>query len=204
METEIYGRETAMRTILRAVNGLLILATLTIGVGCSSMPLSTMWRMRDFGIEDLQKIDPNDLRVQIVLPGPMSEKLKTAEVNVINTRAKGQVDKYRFPAEIIERKELREGWRKLRVLGETTWKLTGEGVADFVRMQKTLADPSQEYRHTEINVKADGDPEPGLEPKPFEITIRLRLRADEPYLTLIEKAKITPEVKKPEAAAEKK
>jgi hypothetical protein len=204
MEKENNGSETVMNTILGAVKGLLILTTLTIGVGCSSVPLSTMWRMRNFGIEDLQTIDPNDLRVQIVLPGQMSDKLKTAEVNVINTRANGQVDQFRFPAEIIERKELREGWRKQRILGETTWKLTGEGVVDFVRMQKTLADPSQEYRHTEINVKADGDPDPGLEPKPFEITIRLRLRADEPYMTLIDKAKVTPEVKKPEDAPEKK
>lgn len=186
-----------MSTILRMTKWSLILATLMMVVGCSSVPVSTMWRMRNFGIEDLQKIDPNDLRVQIVLPGPMSEKLKTAEVNVINTRANGQVEKYRFPAEIVERKELREGWRKQKVVGETTWKLTAEGVADFVRMQKTLADPSQEYRHTVTNVWVAA-PEPGLEPTPFEITIRLRLKADEPYMTLIEKAKVNLEAKKPD------
>lgn len=185
---------------------LLSLTTLMIMVGCSSVPISTMWRMRNFGIEDLQTIDPNDLRVQIVLPGPMSEKLKTAEVNIINTRANGQVDQFRFPAEIIERKELREGWRKKKVLGETTWKLTPDGAADFVRMQKVLSDPSLEYRHTEINVKADGDPDPESVPgpEPFDITIRLRLNADEPYLILIDKAKVTPEVTKLGETTDKK
>jgi len=193
-----------MNAIQRTTKRVLLSAVLMIMVGCSSVPVSTMWRMRDFGVEDLQTIDPNDLRVQIVLPAQMSDNLKTAEVNVINTRTSGQVDKFRFPAEIIERKELREGWRKKKVFGETTWKLTTDGVGDFVRMQKILVDPSQEYRHTEINVKADGDPDPGLEPKPFEITIRLRLKENESYMTLIDKAKVTPEVKKPGETTEKK
>lgn len=193
-----------MSGIIRITNGLLILVTAIVVVGCSSIPLSTMWRMRDFGIEDLHKIDPNDLRVQIVLPGQMSDNLKTAEVNVINTRINDQVDRFRFPAEIIERTERREGWRKQKVIGETTWKLTNDGVTDFVRMQKALADTSQEYRSTEINVKAEGDPNPEVEPKPFEITIRIRLFADEPYLILIDKAKITPEIKRPREASDQK
>jgi hypothetical protein len=190
-----------MRRLLRATKGMVALTAMMVIAGCSSMPLSTMWRMKDFGPKDLQTIDPNDLRVQIVLPGEMSDNLKTAEVNVINTRANDQVDKFRFPAEILERKELREGWRKQKVVGETTWKLTKEGVADFVRMQKTLAEPTQEYRHTEINVKADGDPNANLKPTLFEITIRLRLKADEPYLTLIDKAKVNLEAKKPDEKA---
>lgn len=35
---------------------------------CSAVPLSTMWKMRSFGPEDFGRIQPDQLRVKILLP----------------------------------------------------------------------------------------------------------------------------------------
>ena len=47
----------------RALLGLAALAALTAGAaGCTSVPVSTMWRLRNFGAEELFALDPTHLR----------------------------------------------------------------------------------------------------------------------------------------------
>jgi len=53
---------------MKSLFRLFALGLLLALVGCSSIPLSTMWKMHSFGTEDFARIKPEDLRVKVLLP----------------------------------------------------------------------------------------------------------------------------------------
>ncbi|HVU39211.1 MAG TPA: hypothetical protein VHC95_12830 [Opitutales bacterium] len=44
------------------------LGALLVLAGCSTMPLSTMWKMRSFGPDTLTQVKPEELRVKVSIP----------------------------------------------------------------------------------------------------------------------------------------
>ncbi len=171
--------------------------------GCSAVPLRTMWRMRNFSAQNVASIDPNELRARIILPVDMSLKPDGCNIVIGLTDDKGHSDSYKFPLEIIEREEITQGvfWKKSVTM--STLRLSRQAVNDFVRFQKGLQTKERKHGKASVNVSFDFDrSEPlkeGETPKPFELSILLKLKADEDYFALIDEAKITKfEKKKPE------
>jgi len=191
----------------------ILLVVVLIFGGCSAVPLRTMWRMRNFSVQNVTSIDPNELRARIILPVDMLLKPDGCNIVIGFTDDKGHSDSYKFPLEIIEREEITQGlFRKTSVM-MSTLRLSPQAVNDFVRFQKGLQTKERKHGKASVHVSFDFDrSEPlkeGESPKPFELSILLKLKANEDYLTLIDKAKITkfeknkPEQKKDEPEQKK-
>jgi len=163
--------------------------------GCSAVPLRTMWRLRNFSAQNVAAIDPNELRARIILPADMPLKPDSSNIVIGFTDDKGQKDSYKFPLEIIERKEITQGLFRKKHVVMSTLRLSAHAVSDFVRFQKDLLTNELKHGRASVHVSSAFDrSEPvkeGETPKPFELSILLKLKAEEDYFTLIDKAKIT-------------
>ena len=168
---------------------IIVLSIASILAGCSSVPLSTMWRMKDFTIQDVAEIDPNELRARIISPN-FVPKQEGSRLDIGFLDNDGD-DEYAFPLEIIERKEETKGIFKKRVIRTTTFKLTPEAVDAFVRFRKVALANKEKHRKVQLNVSSAFEPiKTKEESKVLEFSILLKLREEEDYLTLIDKARI--------------
>jgi hypothetical protein len=161
----------------------------SILAGCGSVPLGTMWRMRNFSIQDVAAIDPNELRARIISPDfvPTQEGGRL-DIGFLDNDSN---DMYAFPLEIIDRKEETKGMFQKRVVRTTTFKLTPEAVDAFVRFRELIRADERKHRKVRINVFPAFEPiKMEEEPKVLEISILLKLKAEENYITLINKARI--------------
>jgi hypothetical protein len=180
------------RTVILLVAGLIF-------SGCSAVPLRTMWRLRNFSDQNVASIDPNELRARIILPVDMLLKPDASHIVIGITDDKGHGDSYKFPLEIIEREEITQGLFRKKHFTMSTLRLSRQAVSDFVRFQKGLQTKERKHGGASVYVSSKFDrPEPSKEgetPKPFELSILLKLSAEEDYFTLIDKAKIVPRTK---------
>ena len=168
---------------------IIVFSIVSILAGCGSVPLGTMWRMKDFSIQDVAAIDPNELRARIISPDfvPKQEGSRL-DIGFLDNDSN---DIYAFPLEIIDRKEETRGMFRKRVVRTTTFKLTPEAVDAFVRFRELILADERKHRKVQLNVSSAFEPiEMKEEPKVLEISILLKLKAEEDYLTLINKAKI--------------
>ena len=168
---------------------IIVFSIASILAGCSSVPLGTMWRMRNFSIQDVAAIDPNELRARIISPDFVpKEEGSRLDIGFLDNDSN---DVYAFPLEIIDRKEETKGMFRKRVIRTTTFKLTPEAVDAFVRFRKLIRTDERKHRKAQINVSSAFEPiEMKEKPKVLEISILLKLKAEEDYLTLINKARI--------------
>ena len=177
---------------------ILLLLSLVFG-GCSAVPLRTMWRMRNFSVQNVTSIDPNELRARIILPVDMLLKPDSSRLVIELMDDKGHSDSYKFPLDIIEREEITQGrFRKKRV-AQSTLRLSRQAVKDFVRFQEELRTKKRKHGRAGVHVSSAFDRSEPLKkeeaPKPFELSILLKLDAKEDYFTLIDRVKVVPNIK---------
>ena len=177
----------------------ILLAVGLIFSGCSAVPLRTMWRMRNFSVQNVASIDPNELRARIILPVDMTLKPDSSLIVIGLTDDKDQSESYKFPLEIIEREEITQGLFRKKHVAMSTLRLSRLAVSDFMRFQKELQKQESKHGRASVHVSSAFDrSEPSEEEeasKPFELSILLKLKAEEDYFTLIDKAKVVPNIK---------
>jgi len=165
-----------------------------IFVGCSAVPLRTMWRLRNFSAQNVASIDPNELRARIILPVDMPLKPGSSNIVIGLKDDKGHSDSYKFPLEVIEREEITQGLFRKKTVMMSTLRLSPQAVIDFVRFQEGLQAKERKHTSASVNVSSafdgSGPLKEGQTPKPFELSILLKLNADEDYFVLIDKAKV--------------
>jgi hypothetical protein len=178
---------------------IILLAVALIFSGCSAVPLRTLWRLRNFSVQDVTSIDPNELRARIILPVDMPLKPGGSNIVIGLTDDKGQSDSYKFPLEIIEREEITHGLFRKKHVAMSTLRLSREAVSDFERFQKELQTKERKHGRASVYVFSAFDrsesSKEGEAPKPFELSILLKLCEEEDYFTLIDKAKVVPIIK---------
>ena len=183
------------RTVILLVVGLFL-------GSCSAVPLRTMWRLRNFSVQDVTSIDPNELRARIILPIDMTLKPDSSHIVIGLTDDKGHSDSYKFPLETIERKEITQGLFRKKHVVMSTFRLSPQAVSDFVRFQKDLQIKELKHGRASVHVSSAFDRSESIKegetPKPFELSILLKLKAEEDYFTLIDKAKVVPNIKSEE------
>ena len=169
----------------------ILLMVVLIFSGCSAVPLRTMWRLRNFSAQNVASIDPNELRARIILPVDMLLKPDGCNIIIGLTDDKGHSDSYKFALEIIEREEITQGIFRKKSTMMSTLRLSPRAVNNFVQFQKGLQTKERKHGKASVNVSFDFDRSEPEELKPFELSILLKLKADEDYFTLIDEAKIT-------------
>ncbi len=173
---------------------ILLVVGLVLG-GCSAVPLRTLWRLRNFSVHDVAAIDPNALRARIILPVDMLLKRGGSHIVIELTDDEGHGDSYKFPLETIEQEEITQGLFRKKSVTMSTLRLSPQAVSDFVRFQKELQTKERKHGRASVHVSSAFDWSEPLKdeetPKPFELSILLKLKANEEYFTLIDKAKIT-------------
>jgi hypothetical protein len=186
------GVKIMKRTVILSVMVLIF-------AGCSAVPLRTMWRMRNFSAQNVASIDPNELRARIILPADMLLKSGSSHIVIGLTDDKGHGDSYKFPLEIIERKEITQGLFRKKHVAMSTLRLSRPAVSDFVRFQKDLQAKERKHGRASVHVSSVFDRSESIKegetPKSFELSILLKLKAEEDYFTLIDKAKVVPNIK---------
>jgi hypothetical protein len=180
------------RTVVLLIVGLIL-------CGCSAVPLQTLWRLRNFSVQDVTSIDPNELRARIILPADMFLKPDSSRIVIEFTDDKGQSNPYKFPLDIIERKEITQGLFRKKHVAISTLRLSRPAVDDFVRIQKDLQTKELKHERASVYVSSAFDESESLKngeiSKPFELSILLKLKAEEDYFTLIDKAKVVTNMK---------
>jgi len=180
------------RTVILLVVGLIF-------GGCSAVPLRTLWRLRNFSVQDAAAIDPNELRTRIILPVDMLLKPGSSKIVINLTDDKDHDDSYMFPLETIEQEEITQGLFRKKSVTMSTLRLSPQAVSDLVRLQKGLQTKERKHGRVSVCVSSAFDrSEPfkeGETQKPFELSILLKLKAEEDYFTLIDKAIIVPDIK---------
>jgi hypothetical protein len=158
--------------------------------------------MRNFSAQNVASIDPNELRAKIILPIDMPLKSDGCNIVIGLTDDEGHSDSYKFNLEIIEREEITQGIFRKKSVIMSTLRLSPQAVNDFVRFQKGIQTKEGQHGKASVYVSFDFDrSEPlkeGETPEPFELSILLKLKADEDYFTLIDNAKITKFEKRPD------
>ena len=166
---------------------------------CSSVPLATMWRLKDFSAKSVAFINPNDIRAKIVHTDSIEISSSNLDVGLINQD--GSEDKHTFPFEIVDRKEETRGMFFKETVAVTTLKLSPQAVKDFERFKQTLQDAKQKNRRMKLSVAAHfTEFEDERMPDQFEFSILLKIDAKEDYFTLIDDTtidlNIDPEMRK--------
>lgn len=167
-------------------------ASLLLLGACASVPLSTMWRMRDFGAADIAAIDPEALRLATHLqPAGLQVDAARATLTLeLMPRAGGDVERH-----VLQLRDASVGPDGLVPAGEADWqifRLTPESAA-ALRAAATRFGPAMEQDYSGASFKVnfafvDGAPLAGVDA--LRATVRLVLAADQSPFTLLDGARI--------------
>lgn len=167
-------------------------APILLLTACASVPISTMWKMRDFGPADIAALDPETLRVATLLD-PVRLRVDPAKATLLMTlvpRAGGADEVYTMQLrealvgndDLVPRDAI--GWQILRLTPESAAmmrealpRVTRDMKADYTRFSFKVA-----FGLTDSDTLAGEDE--------MRVTVRLALAADQEAFTLLDRATI--------------
>lgn len=174
------------RTSVRIALLLLLLAILA---GCVSIPLGTLWRMRNFGAADLAMIDPEQLRVAgLVEPGPMRLDPERTVLTLKLTREHEASDTYIFGLRSASTHDA-----QLVPNNDPRWQVMELDDAARTAMRRLLPEfetIKQHYNGFSLKVESKfmGDMPTDIET--MRLSLRVQLAADQEPLVLFDRARI--------------
>jgi hypothetical protein len=172
---------TMMRTTL-------LLATAATLGACASMPLGTMWKLRDFGPEQLARVDPAQVRLATrIEPGAIQLDPEQVALRITLTRHDGGAETHTFGVDEVHSftSTLTGG----DLAGWQAFRFDEESLALFRRFQPVLHTARDDFAQFHVAVEvALQDPRSldGLEA--IRLTTRLQLAANEDAFTLVDDA----------------
>ncbi len=176
---------------LSLARGSLIAATAILLASCASVPMSTLWALRNFEPGDLATLSPAQIRIAALIePGPMMIDTSRSQLVLrLHPLDESQDDEIHLfglteasdgPAGQIGDRQA--GWQDLR--------LSDEGELAFAVLQPQLATVRQDYRGLSfgVDIKMSGELPRHVDVLYF--TTRLRLAPDQKVLTLLDRARM--------------
>lgn len=173
-----------LRGILPALVCTLVLA------GCASVPLGTLWRLRNFSPQDLYAVKPAQVRLAgRVDPTPLRiDATRSGLVLKLTPRASGAAQEvYRFGlrASVVYDPRLvpdaGDGGRRWQVFA-----LDDAGVAAWNRLRPKLKDIKQQYRAASFAFRFETDRKPGASVRALVVSARLQLAPEQAPLVLLD------------------
>ncbi len=154
--------------------------------GCTSVPLSTLWRLRNFGPEQLFALDPADLRAAARVDA--RARMKSATILVEVKAADGSALRvYQLPLEQpvndprLEPPPANRRW--------FAFALSEKGVVEYRRIKGDLASIKGSRGTVKISADDDGTIPPDLK-RAFPLRVDVLLDPQEGYFTLISETKL--------------
>ena len=165
-----------------------ILAALAMA-GCMSIPLATMWQLRNFSAEDVAAVDPAALRVAtLVEPGNARFDPSRSKLTLTLARKSGTAEPHVF------------GLRAASVQGgaivptaDPRWQvleLDAQGRAAMRALQPRLAKIREHYTGATFDVSMKLDEDIPVDVDDVRFSVRLQLAADQAPLVLFDRARI--------------
>lgn len=164
-----------------------LLALAALGAGCSSVPLSTMWRLRDFNADQLLALDPTELRAaaRVDTRAAMKNVTITLEVEPADGSARRV---YLIPLEQpvsdprLERAPKDRRW--------FAFGLSKQGLVEYQRIKREYGSiPKGSRGAVKIAAADDGTIPPELM-RAFPLRVDILLDPAEGYFTLISETKL--------------
>ncbi len=163
---------------------IIILLTLIMIQGCSSIPLSTMWKMKSFDEEDFSQLTPQYVRVKF-----RSDKFVDVPQKELRLEVKYQENKEQKTAS-FKLEEIDSGSKEIeKWFGNdfreyySILRLVPESIVQFKQFQKSAFLKQEEEKHIEFII-AFGFAE--NEPDSYLMSIDLLLDPDTGYFTLFD------------------
>lgn len=179
---------TFLRTRLSVTAAALMIVLLS---GCTSVPLATIWQLRNFEPDDLQQVRPEEILLAgKVDPAPITFNPSGSRLLIVLTpRAEGTADvQYEFGS-----RNARLDEPQLVPDGDPRWQvfeLDDEGVAAWERLQPELTDVKTKYKALAFNssLRTEGHAPPGTDALIY--SVRLQLRPSQKPPTIMDRARI--------------
>ena len=176
--------ERASRPIRRrdAFRGAVLACGLALAGGCVSVPLSTLWKMRDFGPQELLQLDPAALRVAAttaegVQPDPAKTRLRIGIVE--KDGAKRVLD--------LALEEAKHETPPDAALAWTILKTDAASSKILLDLRDALrAHPEAMPKGASIDVDVFMKDRPAAEVKTLHLYVSLRLGADQAWMPLFD------------------
>lgn len=175
---------------------LLVTLTALSIASCASVPLSTMWKFRNFSESDLTSIDPRSLSAQLITDQGVEVEVERAVLAMGYETPKGH-RALNFPLKLnsVEPIVLNTGWFSDSLAkSRYTFSLTDEGIANFKEMQKLVSaykDLENQQGSLSANVSFASLP-PGMQLLRFSFLVQFA--PDQDFITLIDNAEVAIEV----------
>ena len=163
----------------------LLVATFILLPGCSKIPISTMLKMRNFGVDDVVKLDPNDIRVMIEVEERVVCDPNGVLLKIEGYRKDGKIDKLSIKMEQYDFQKKTIGIIFKDTLSNYYYKVTNEGIADFVKLQNSMQ-KKKLYKSSKISATASIS---NKDLDELEMSIYLKLYKGEDFFPLIDRAK---------------
>lgn len=191
-----WGKFMAGRNVGTAGRAFLLVVLILLLEACASVPLTTMWKLRSYSVQDLQTLNPADIRVAVKLPvKPKLEPNQTMLDVTLTPKDRKQeavhehaqlmlLDQGRFVPANVPVARNGEIWYLM--------KLDPAGLKSFQDFQQRLGpDAEARYDSFEFNATiqfADQSIPVGTQ---IELSVWLRLAKDDDYFALLKDAPLT-------------
>lgn len=164
-----------------------LLAVALLLAGCSSVPLSTMWRMRSFDADQLFALDPTELRVAARVDERAVMRNATLSLDI------DPADKSGRRAYVIPLEQPVSDPRLERAPADRRWfafALSKQGLAEYQRIKQEYRSIPKGSRSTlKISASDDGTIPPDLK-RDFPLRVDVLLTPAEGYFTLIRETRL--------------
>jgi len=186
---------------MKSLFRLFALGLLLALAGCTTIPLSTMWKMHSFGAEDFARIKPEELRVKMLLPQGFELDFVKDKPHLdfkIETAHGASVGKIELAKVSQQQITKTSGLFNPTTTTQTEYelKLTDESLPAFNLLQK-IARGQEKGRSTTINIGFNFAKTPKGNPD-LTVTVSLLLFPQDGYFVLLDNAQLkqVPEEKK--------
>lgn len=173
----------------RWLTGACLLLTL---VACTSVPMSTLWRMSQFDKADFLAIEAAALRVRLTADAHLAVDVERSSLLLELRDSEGLTTVYDLKITELSSRQHSESrwWQADRQLSTQLFALTDEGVERLQAFQQRLAEMGPGSAGLSVDIEFKSDKQQQQQSGEFDVAIRLA--EDDDYIVLFEGADYDP------------
>lgn len=181
------GLRSAWRARVRCA---LVVVLASLVTACASVPMGTMWKMRNVGPEQLARLDPAQIRVatRIEPDGLRIAAGKTVLQLTLTLRGSGEVTQHALTVEEIQ--SFTSSLTGGDLGGWQAFRLDAAGLAAYERLKPVMALGRDQFEKAAFALNFGSEGELPADVDAIVVSARLQLADDQDAVTLIDRARI--------------